>query len=143
MTENNKPEWFEIADSDGPTQPAKVRRSLPVAAVLASALILGFGAVVAQTQEEVPAGATETTSVATNQAVAPAVTTASVQNVVTTTTPRSIATASPANGPIANPSIAKLPTGGGDDDDDDEGEHRKRGNHDEDDDDDDFEGDDD
>ncbi len=147
MTENNKPEWFEIAESDGPTQPAKVRRSLPVAAVLASALILGFGAVVAQTQEEVPAGATETTSVATNEAVAPAITTASVQNVVTTTTPRSIATASTTNGAIANPSIAKLPTGGGDDDDDDddddEGEHRKRGNHDEDDEDDDFEGDDD
>ena len=133
MTENNKPEWFEIAESDGPARPQKVRTTLPIAAVMAAALIIGVGAVVAQTQEESPASATETTSVATTQSVAPATTNTEVQNVVATavTKPRSIATTSAAsnnNSAIVNPSISKLPTGGGDDD-DDEGEHGKRGHH--------------
>ena len=123
MTENNKPEWFEIAESDGPTQPAKVRRSLPVAAVMAAALIIGVGAVVAQTQEEPPANATETTSVANNQITA--ATTAAATTAPTTAAPKSAVT--PTQSAIANPNIAKLPTGG--EREEDEGEHEGREHH--------------
>jgi len=30
VTENNKPEWFEIVDSDGPAKPPKASKALPV-----------------------------------------------------------------------------------------------------------------
>ncbi|CAN2172881.1 hypothetical protein MCERE85_00101 [Candidatus Nanopelagicaceae bacterium] len=123
MTENNKPEWFEIAENDGPTQPAKVRRSLPVAAVMAAALIIGVGAVVAQTQEEPPANATETTSVANNQITA--ATTSAATSAPTTAAPKSAVT--PTQSAIANPNIAKLPTGG--EREEDEGEHEGREHH--------------
>ena len=123
MTENNKPEWFEIAESDGPTQPAKVRRSLPVAAVMAAALIIGVGAVVAQTQEEAPANARETTSVANNQITA--ATTSAATSAPTTAAPKSAVT--PTQSAIANPNIAKLPTGG--EREEDEGEHEGREHH--------------
>lgn len=118
MNENNKPEWFEIAESDGPTKPAKVRRTLPVAAVLAASLIIGVGAVVAQTQEEPPANATETTSVANNEVIATASAAAS-------SAPK--ATVTPTQSAIANPNIAKLPTGG--EREEDEGEHEGREHH--------------
>ncbi|CAN2173121.1 hypothetical protein MCEMRE191_00105 [Candidatus Nanopelagicaceae bacterium] len=118
MNENNKPEWFEIAESDGPTKPAKVRRTLPVAAVLAASLIIGVGAVVAQTQEEPPANATETTSVANNEVIATA-------SAATSSAPK--ATVTPTQSAIANPNIAKLPTGG--EREEDEGEHEGREHH--------------
>jgi hypothetical protein len=104
MTENNKPEWFEIAESDGVSQPKKARRTMPVAAVVVAGLIIGIGAVVAQTQEESPAQATETTTVATDQVKATASTSA-------TATPKT--TVAPTQSAMANPNIAKLPTGGG------------------------------
>lgn len=66
MYDNNKPEWIQIAESDGPLQPVKAHRSLPVTATLALALVFGAGTVVVQTQEETPAQATETTSAAIN-----------------------------------------------------------------------------
>jgi hypothetical protein len=118
MTENSKPEWFEIAESDGPAQPKKVRRTMPIAAVLAATLIIGVGAVVAQTQDESPAQATETTTVARDQvtATAPSVKTASPNT-----------TAAPTKTAMANPSIAKLPTGG--EHEDEKGEHEGRGKH--------------
>ena len=117
MTENNKPEWFEIAENDGPAQPIKTRRSLPIAAVLAVTLIIGVGAVVAQTQEESPASATETTTVANDQVVkatsSPAASTEAV--------------ATPQQSALANPNIAKLPTGGEHEGED--GDHDGRGKH--------------
>ena len=118
MTENNKPEWFEIAESDGVSQPVKVRRTLPVAAVMAAALIIGVGAVVAQTQEESPAQATETTTVATDQVKATASASA-------TATPNT--TVAPTQSALANPNIAKLPTGGEHEGED--GDHDGRGKH--------------
>ena len=54
MTENNKPEWFEIAENDGPAAPPKASKTLPVLAVFATALILGIGAAVVQAQENSP-----------------------------------------------------------------------------------------
>ena len=118
MTENNKPEWFEIAENDGPTAPPKASKTLPALAVFATALILGIGAVIAQVQEEPPAFAVDITStqaVAANSST-PSASTAPVAtpsvNPTAITTPR-----------LQNPSIAQLPTKrGGDDEGDDEGD---------------------
>ena len=125
MTENNKPEWFEIAENDGPMAPPKASKTLPLAAVFATALILGIGAVVGQVQEESPATAVDTTSVQT----ASTNNTASPTSVAQVSKSSPIARiANPASSAIAgtsglqNPSIAQLPTKGGDDDDDDDDE---------------------
>jgi hypothetical protein len=124
MTENNKPEWFEITDADEKPALRKVSKTLPVSAVLVTALILGVGAVVAQTQDQTPASATS----------------AGVQQTQPAEANQTKAAAAEVGGvaadKLANPSISKLPTGGRDDDDD----HHGRGH---DDDDDEDEGDDD
>ena len=127
MTENNKPEWFEITDKDEKPELRKVSKSLPLSAVLVAALVLGVGAVVAQTQNETPASAVTANAVqATDVQATP--TSSSIANPVTAAV---VGTA--AAGKLANPSISKLPTRGGDDDEDD---HHGRGHHDEDEDDD-------
>ena len=144
MTENNKPEWFEITDADEMPALRKVSKTLPVSAVLVTALILGIGAVVAQTQDQTPASAISASVEQTQSAQAsssprddsnvksavanPATAAAAVVGVV-------------AANKLANPSIAKLPTGGGDDDDEEDDRHGR--GHDDDDDDDEDEGDDD
>ena len=113
MTENNKPEWFEIAENDGPAAPPKASKALPILAVVGAALIIGVGAVVAQVQEKSPVD-----PVASNPAQ-----TASASNSSSpeSGTPNAMATsgaiASAASG-LKNPSIAQLPTKGDDDEDD-------------------------
>jgi len=107
MTQNNKPEWFEITDADEKPALGKVSKSLPVSAVLVVALILGAGAVVGQTQNESPASAISASSEQTP----------TVESIPTT----AVATVAAAN-KLANPSIATLPTGGGDEDEDDDDE---------------------
>jgi len=134
MTENNKPEWFEIAENDGPALPPKASKTLPLAAVIATALILGVGAVVAQVQEESPATAVEIASVQTTASSS----TASPTSVAQVSNPSTSSTIAGTSG-LQNPSIAQLPTKG-EDDDDHEGRSHK-GDHDDDDDED--EGDDD
>ena len=135
MTENNKPEWFEIAENDGPAVLPKASKTLPLAAVFATVLILGIGAVVAQVQEESPATALDTASVQTTASSS----TASPASVAQVSNPSTSSTIAGTSG-LQNPSIAQLPTKG-EDDDDHEGRSHK-GNHDDDDDDED-EGDDD
>jgi hypothetical protein len=135
MTENNKPEWFEIAENDGPAVPPKASKTLPLAAVFATALILGVGAVVAQVQEESPAMAVDTASVQTTVSGSTASPTL-VAQVSNPATSAAIASTSE----LQNPSIAQLPTKGGDDDDDDHEGRSHRGDHDDEDED---EGDDD
>jgi len=103
MTQNNKPEWFEITDADEKPALRKVSKSLPVSGVLVVALILGAGVVVAQTQNESPASAISATVVA----------------------------GTVATNKLVNPSISKLPTGSGDEDEDDDDDY-KRGYHDDD-----------
>ena len=114
MTENNKPEWFEIAENDGPAAPPKASKTLPVLAVFATALILGIGAVVAQVQDNSPASAVDAASVqteATNNATSQSpMTDPSVGSSVSSTSG------------LKNPAIAQLPTKGDDDDDDEEDE---------------------
>jgi hypothetical protein len=124
MTENNKPEWFEIAENDGPTAPPKASKTLPLAAVFATALILGVGAVVAQVQEVSPATAVDTTSVQTAASNSTASPTSVAQ--VSKSSPNARianpATSSAIAGTsgLQNPSIAQLPTKGGDDGDDED-----------------------
>ena len=105
MTENNKPEWFEIAENDGPAVPPKASKTLPLAAVFATALILGVGAVVAQVQEESPAAAVDTASVQTTVSSSTASPTL-VAQVSNPATSAAIASTSE----LQNPSIAQLPT---------------------------------
>ena len=59
MTPEQKPEWFQIADEDNAAAVRPVSKKLPVLALLAVLGILGVGAVMAQTQNEPPASATE------------------------------------------------------------------------------------
>jgi len=120
MTQNNKPEWFEITDADEKPALRTVSKSLPVSAVLAVALILGAGAVVWQTQNESPASAISASSVQTPSAE---------NNPTTTVATKTVVAGGAATNKLANPSIATLPTGGGDDEDEDE--DHKRGHHDE------------
>ena len=127
MTQNNKPEWFEITDADEKPELRKVSKSLPVSAVLVAALILGAGVVVAQSSNETPASAISASSGQT-------------PTVESNPTTAAIVAGTVAANKLANPSIAQLPTSGGDDDDDDDDDDHKRGHHDDEEDD---EGDDD
>jgi hypothetical protein len=144
MTDNNKPEWFEIAEKDQPSVPRKASKTLPLAAVLAATLIIGVGAVVAQVQEESPAIAVETASVQTTASNSTASPSSVAQNSKTSPAARianpAASSAVATTSGLQNPSIAKLPTKSGDDDDEHEGRSRN-GNHG--DDDDEHEGDDD
>jgi hypothetical protein len=143
MTENNKPEWFEITDADEKPELRKVSKSLPVSALLVAALILGVGAVTAQTQDVMPLSASNTNASQSaqpeNNATAQAVST--VKTAVANPTTAAAVVGTVAASKLANPAISKLPTGGDDDDDDDDDDHGR--DHDDDDDDDDEEGDDD
>jgi hypothetical protein len=130
MTDNNKPEWFEIAENDGPAVPPKASKTLPFAAVIATALILGVGAVVGQVQEESPAVAVETASVQTTASNSTASPSSVAQNSKTSPSARianpATSSAVATTSGLQNPSIAKLPTKSGDD------EHKGRsrnGNH--------------
>ena len=120
MTENNKPEWFEITDADEKPALRKVSKTLPVSAVLVTALILGVGAVVAQTQDQTPASAI---SVGVEQIQSPQ---------TNPTTAVAVAVGAVAANKLANPSIANLPTGGGDDENDDDDHGRGRDEYDDD-----------
>ena len=124
MTENNKPEWFEIAESDGPAAPPKASKTLPLAAVFATALILGIGAVVAQVQEESPAIAVDAASVqaspSNNTASPTSVAQNSKSSTVTSIANPAATTVMAGTSGLQNPSIAQLPTKGGDDDDDED-----------------------
>ena len=144
MTENNKPEWFEITDADEKPELRKVSKSLPVSAVLVAALILGVGAVTAQTQGVMPLSASNTNASQSaqpeNNATAQAVST--VKTAVANPTTAAAVVGTVAASKLANPAISKLPTGGGDDDDDDD-DHGRHHDDEDDDDDADEEGDDD
>ena len=136
MTENNKPEWFEITDKDEKPELRKVSKSLPVSAVLRAALILGVGAVMGQTQNETPASAVTANAVqATDSQASPTSTAVSAVKSAVSNPVTAAVVGTAAASKLANPSISKLPTGGGDDDDDDDDEHHGRGHHDDDEDD--------
>jgi hypothetical protein len=146
MTENNKPEWFEITDADEKPALRKVSKTLPVSAVLVTALILGIGAVVAQTQDQTPASAISAgveQIQSAQSSSSPQVVSTIKSAVANPTTATAAVVGVAATNKLANPSIAKLPTGGGDDDDDDDDDDDEEDDHHGRDHDDDEEGDDD
>jgi hypothetical protein len=138
MTKNNKPEWFEIAENDGPASPPKASKTLPLAAVFVTALILGVGAVVAQVQEKSPVTTVETASAqitATSNTPSPTSLAQDPQSSPVARVSNPVANSSiAATSGLQNPAIAQLPTSG---DDDDEGEDDDDDDEDEDDDEDD------
>ena len=129
MTENNKPEWFEITDADEKPELRKVSKSLPVSAVLVAALILGVGAVTAQTQGVMPLSDSNTNATQTvqpaNNATGQAVSNAN-SAVANPTTVAAAVAGTVATNKLANPAISKLPTSGDDDEDEDEDDDHGR-----------------
>ena len=93
MTPPKKPEWFELAESDGGKAHTSVKRSARGALLALPLLLIGVGVVVAQGTDKSPAIAEPVTTLA------------------------SAAPSMSANVALANPSIAIPPTGGEDDDD--------------------------
>ena len=112
MTENNKPEWFEIAENDGPAVMPKSSKALPMLAIFGAALIIGVGAVVAQVQEKSPVDPVASNPVQTEAANK----TDSPTSCFPSTNPsaKSSVSCTPA---LKNPSIAQLPINGDDDED--------------------------
>ena len=114
MAPMNKPEWFQLAESDGGLPRRNVKRGFRALALSVPLMAIGIGVVLAQTSNEAPAIA-ETTSVAATQSpiastspVAPTLVTAPSQSTKAVQT--------------IQPAIAQPPTGGGDDEGDDEGD---------------------
>jgi len=114
MAPMNKPEWFQLAESDGGLPRRNAKRGFRALALSIPLMAIGIGVVLAQTSNEAPAVA-ETTSVA-----AP---------IASTSTPTLVAAPSQSTKSVQTiqPAIAQPPTGGGDDDgdeyeDDDEGD---------------------
>lgn len=130
MTENDKPEWFEIAENDGPPAPLKASKTLPVLAVFATALILGIGALVAQVQDKTPASAVNAASTQTDATNNPA--SATSQSPMTDP---SVGSSVSSTSGLKNPAIAQLPTKGDDGDDDEDEDDDDHEDDDEDDDD--------
>ena len=123
---NNKPEWFEIAEQDGPVKPPKASKALPLAAVFATALILGVGAVVGQVQDGSSVVAVDTASIQTEATSGTTSSTTVASNSQSSSVTRianpAVSSAVIATAGLQNPSIAQLPTKGGDDDDEDDDE---------------------
>ena len=121
---NDKPEWFEIAEQDGPVKPPKASKALPLAAVFATALILGVGAVVGQVQDGSSVVAVDTASIQTEATSGTTSSTTVASNSQSSSVTRianpAVSSAVIATAGLQNPSIAQLPTKGGDDGDDDE-----------------------
>ena len=132
MTENNKPEWFEITETDEKLQLRKVSKLLPIGTALVAAMILGVGAFVSQSPDLAPVSSataapennSRVQTPATSRAVAAAKSAVATPSKVATASaaalPSTVATVAAAATGLTNPSIAKLPTGGDDDDDEDD-----------------------
>jgi len=79
--------WMEIADADAINEPRHTGQRLPFIAAAVSLLIIGGGAVFAQTNNESPAQAEETSVTQSSQTPVtmsdPAATTSSIPSVVT------------------------------------------------------------
>jgi len=106
--------WMEIADTDAINEPRHTGQRLPFIAAAVSLLIIGGGAVFAQTSNEAPAQAEETSVTQSSQTPVtmsdPAATTSSIPSVVT-----------PGGIPVI-PNVAPGVNGSYDDDDEDEDE---------------------
>ena len=125
MTENNKPEWFEITETDEKPPLRKVSKLLPISAVLVAAMILGVGAFVSQSPDLAPISSATAAPENNSKAQTPATSRADSSDKAAIANPGTVATigaVAVAATALANPSIAKLPTGGDDDEDEDDEE---------------------
>ena len=102
MTPPKKPEWFQLAESDGIQPRASVKRSARGALLALPLLLIGVGVVVAQSTDESPVLAETVTTVAS---AAPEINAAPTSPAIKSSS-------------VMPPAIATPPTGGGDDDDD-------------------------
>ena len=127
MDPMNKPEWFQLAESDGGLPRRNVKRGFRALALSIPLMAIGIGVVVAQTSNESPASA-ETTSVAATQSPSAPLTSDSpaVQNIVVSPTKSTQAVQT------TQPAISKPPTGGGDDDNEGDDDHKSGSNYDDD-----------
>jgi hypothetical protein len=121
----NKPEWFELTEKDGGKTHFEVKRGLKSFALAIPLLAIGAGVVFAQTSNESPATAEETTIAVASAA----------PSVTQSTKPSITSTVAQPKATIGTPPLP--PTGGDDEDEDDDRDH-KRGerNHDDEEDDD-------
>ena len=55
MTPVNKPEWFQMAEADGPKPVRAIKRGTRIVALTAPLILVGVGFVVAQTNDGGPA----------------------------------------------------------------------------------------
>jgi hypothetical protein len=126
MTPPNRPEWIELADADTVPQVKKLTRALPAFVLAAVFSIVGVGALVAQSDAETPATASEqvVAVLATPSASEPS-TTSSMPSAVSPGKSISVSNPSTITNPTApkQPGIASMPTGGGDDEDDENDEN--------------------
>ena len=97
-----KPEWFELADSDGPKPRPAVKSGFRTLAFSIPLLAISVGVVAAQTNNESPAVAVASAAPSVTQSVTPSLTSAGT----------------PAKAFIGTPPLP--PTGGDDDDEDDD-----------------------
>jgi FtsZ-interacting cell division protein ZipA len=117
MTSNQKPEWFEISEKEKSSDVRRISKPLPILALITTVLILGVGAVVAQTQEESPASAVESISP-----------TPKVQDQRENASVIDSPSAPTSKAPVIKaPRIAKPPTNPGGDGEDEFGERHQRG----------------
>jgi hypothetical protein len=117
--------WMEIADTDAINEPRHSGQRLPFIAAAVSLLIIGGGAVFAQTSNEAPAQAEET-----SVTQSPAATTSSA-----TASPVGASTVAAPGAPVI-PNVAPKVNGYYDDEDDDEDDDYENEDDDEDEDDD-------
>jgi len=119
MDPMNKPEWFQLAESDGGLPRRNVKRGFRALTLSIPLMAIGIGVVVAQTSNEAPAIA-ETTSVAATQS--PLVSDSpAVQNIIASPTKSTQAVQT------TQPAIAQPPTGGSDDEDENENGYEDSG----------------
>ena len=106
MTPPKKPEWFQLAESDGIKPRASVKRSARGALLALPLLLIGVGVVVAQSTDESPVLAETVTTVAS---AAPEINAAPTSPAIKSSS-------------VMQPPITTPPTGGGDNDDDEDDE---------------------
>ena len=127
VPEAQKPEWFEMAESDDASAAVtKVNKKLPAIAVLVTGVIIGAGAFFANASES-NANAESITQMVASATSSPAATdpTANSSNTPSTGVQSPGATAIPSQGGIANPSQGGIQAPNGRDGDrDGDGEHR-------------------
>lgn len=123
--------WMEIAESDAINDVRHSSRRLPFIAAAVSLVIIGAGAVFAQTSNEAPAQATENV-VSADPTASPVVTTPSSPSTPDASTVPVIPNVSPSVGGHDDDHEEGEDHGwfGGHDDDDEEGEDHHRGHHD-------------